>query len=1335
SSAGEAGAAVVIQWFDAAGNLMWADQGNMVDSASGGAVYESRLTKQVPWGAVFMSIGATAYRSGGGDPLFIDNFTWGAMPDGGDLSWNGAFEWDDAGAWSYSSEYGGSAQFNLTGEARFVSYERISVRPGTSVNARGNVQQGASSEGEAWGAVFLRFYDAEGNDIHDEVGDKVDSGSGGAWHSSVVRTRVPPGAVSMAVGGVAARTGGNDPLWMDDFSWNFEREGEFDVTGSYGETEPGDDYNMPGKKEYWYEYDANNRVIVANGKLKNGEIVLGGADISYALDYDEAGRAVRRRYLAGLTEVSETTQYDERGQRLRVFQSVPLGGGESLALKESYTYDAVGRVTDKREYFANGTSRNGVDTSGWLKHAETYTYDADGRILTQQIQGRALGWTATAQGDGGAWQTTNLAALQNLAAVNYQDYGYDVAGRLRGYSYRYSLHEEGGGAQAADPKGYTHRYIYAYEARDSYLESRIYGSSSNSNFRASTSYSSYDAWGRRVAVREQTPLSNDLGKMDDRIRYFSYDATGNILQRREGSLKNGLFDQSAMQATQNQLYAYVGGQLVASGKRNGEVDVVGRLTAYQSNNAGGSSRTTVLAGESLRSIAQRVYGNANLWYVLAEANAINDDSGLTAGTTLVVPEVKVTANDATTFKPFSPQEAIGNTSPSLPYIEPPPKEHSNGIAMVLMVIVAVVATVFTAGAAALALGVVASSTGIFAAGAAVLGGAALAGATTFAATAAVAGAAFAGGMAGSIASQAVGKAMGVVDSFSLRNAVASGIGSVVGAGVGAYISKGATLGELLSKNSYGTIASMGATNAAGAYAGGRIAGVQDTHFSWREIASSAVSSIAGAKLSEVIGAPFGATEAGKIANRTLVGMAGGVVSLHTRRSFGMGDDVNYGPIAADAFGNALAGSIVEGDFADSGAEERVLGGLRSQVGTDTAEAGRSLPLASEGGSMLGHAKATSSGATQDVYLDLARDPTAKDLPAVQVRPDASVNRDFMSLWGWALQYGKPAPAFSGRGYLNAYRNTMTDFARYERAVWTISQNEFYDGQDAVQAQRAAYRAARYVPSSAEINAMRGDMKFLGAAAAVAGAGIMGGVAAVSPIVGAGMTGMGLVQGAKDIADGNYVRGGITIGLSVLGAGVVARDLKAAQTWREAAYMPLGPKGIAGRSSAYVPGAPGSSFDGLGDATTSPALADPRIWLRDHIETFRDGGSFLTPKSAWIKYNEGKPLIGETDQFITTRAKMDEVLREANGDLSIVKEKLGIPQNAWNDEIIRVDVHNPLLHNARLPTGLERGANEKFIWGGYTSGGQPEAVIDQVPSVILVNNIEKAGFTATPTGLR
>jgi hypothetical protein len=42
------------------------------------------------------------------------------------------------------------------------------------------------------------------------------------------------------------------------------------------------------------------------------------------------------------------------------------------------------------------------------------------------------------------------------------------------------------------------------------------------------------------------------------------------------------------------------------------------------------------------------------------------------------------------------------------------------------------------------------------------------------------------------------------------------------------------------------------------------------------------------------------------------------------------------------------------------------------------------------------------------------------------------------------------------------------------------------------------------------------------------------------------------------------------------------------------------------------GAAPCPFAGLGDGSTSPALADPRVGISEHVESFKYGGSFLVP---------------------------------------------------------------------------------------------------------------------------
>jgi len=147
------------------------------------------------------------------------------------------------------------------------------------------------------------------------------------------------------------------------------------------------------------------------------------------------------------------------------------------------------------------------------------------------------------------------------------------------------------------------------------------------------------------------------------------------------------------------------------------------------------------------------------------------------------------------------------------------------------------------------------------------------------------------------------------------------------------------------------------------------------------------------------------------------------------------------------------------------------------------------------------------------------------------------------------------------------------------------------------------------------------------------------------------------------------------------------------------------------------------------------VKDTRVAPSSHIESFREGASYLIPKSSLEKYVMGlrdhklqkDRMIGMKDgQFVTTKASMDKLINEAGNNLSKIKKELGIPEKDWNEALYRIDIHNPLLLNPRLPSGLEEGANELFRYGGYTSGGNPEIVIDQIPV---------GGYSIIKTGIK
>ncbi|MFC0677967.1 putative Ig domain-containing protein [Lysobacter korlensis] len=925
------------------------------------------------------------------------------------------------------------------------------------------------AEDEVGGAVRIGWLDANGAQIGYSQGNEVNVVNGGYWRASTITAAAPEGAVfAMLQGGsFCLRPGG--VVLFDRFSWQYGSPGDGGGGGGGGGTigdgdgpiraflieerpphyapedpdgggwnggYPGDgdgdgsgwnpdgSYTAPSPyKSYWYSYDAENRVDVVHGDLTDGQIRVSHNGISHSLSYDEAGRATNRWFYQGGAFAHEQTQYTQRGQRNNVF----VNGVRT----ESSEYDGVGRTTQRREYFGAGTVRNGVDISGWIKHAEVYQLDADGRMLRQDIHGRALGWTAYAppappppppppvtrtSGAGaptlqiapagygfssgladyfelpagtfvdaeggeiryeimsgptwleyqrgaegqhgfygtppadiqfaerevvfratdaqGNWTevvfqvtvfndgddypddgfnpefpqlprmvaasmsttsaTYELGELRVIGTVNYGEHAYDKAGRLIAYQYSALAHEDGTGATASDPINFTHTYVYQYEGRDSYLEKQVYGNSRSLNgstnyFRASHTVSEYDAWGRRVSVSEKTPKFDKRDAIPDRVRTFAYDREGNILLRKEGTLENGLFTQTTEQKLKDDRFAFVSGQQVARGSRSGELDVVGRLTAYNSSEAGAIT-ITVQAGDTLRGIAQRIYGNSNLWYVIAEANAVTD-AELRAGTSLKVPDVKVSANDAETFKPYNPAETVGNTSPSLPYITPPPKRQCSGIAAVLAIVVIVVAAIFMpyvlpvvegiVGAGALATGI---ATGVSVA-------------------------------AGSAVTQGVGSALGVT-SFSWRQVAVDGITAGITAGMGQYLAGTATFGKLAADGTRVLKTAGKVAQAVSTYGGSVVANAtvgRDTNFSWKAVAATAASAYIGAAagLDKGLAITKGTTELGRLVNEYAGAYAGSALNATSRRLMGLGKQ-DWRQIAIDAFGNTIANAAVRG---------------------------------------------------------------------------------------------------------------------------------------------------------------------------------------------------------------------------------------------------------------------------------------------------------------------------------------------------------------------------------------------------------------------------------------
>ncbi|MET7030095.1 fibronectin type III domain-containing protein [Sediminicola luteus] len=128
------------------------------------------------------------------------------------------------------------------------------------------------------------------------------------------------------------------------------------------------------------------------------------------------------------------------------------------------------------------------------------------------------------------------------------------------------------------------------------------------------------------------------------------------------------------------------------------------------------------------------------------------------------------------------------------------------------------------------------------------------------------------------------------------------------------------------------------------------------------------------------------------------------------------------------------------------------------------------------------------------------------------------------------------------------------------------------------------------------------------------------------------------------------------------------------------------------------------------------------YITTHLAKFNDGASYLVPKRSLDLY--GRNPVGRHDgQFVMSNKEMDNLLNEADGDLSVVENELGIPSGSWTgEELVRIDIPNTVSQNRRIPQGTEKGANDLWIPGGILPNGYSEIVIDAVPAGSYIESL-------------
>ena len=406
-----------------------------------------------------------------------------------------------------------------------------------------------------------------------------------------------------------------------------------------------------------------------------------------------------------------------------------------------YRYDFAGRVSEVfvTSKTANGTGNDNIagtrrdhrknvynSTSGFTQEwqwangyaADSFAYaDANpDRVLTTERWFNASG------------STTQVVSRQKLLSSSTwylssnQTSAYDAAGNLK------SMHVDGYQA-LSNSLASSLDYKYTYLKMDSYLQrsAGVSGSQWNGSSMAAvgavTTTQDYDVNGRLIGTydtdtsnnyAEQFLVNDSAGHIVMKVRSRSsapmaaHAYTGSYDASTGAQGSTGATSVAARQATPSlqattsssvstQRLRYANDQAIGATSENFSKvkittrDFSGYFDRYSVSNtfedafgaaqvqasAGTGMQYTWGANDTMRAVAQTFYGDANLWYVIAEANGYSDESPPVAGTTVRIPSVTRSSNTASTFKVYEPGKIIGNTNPD-PIAPPPPPSGSRG---------------------------------------------------------------------------------------------------------------------------------------------------------------------------------------------------------------------------------------------------------------------------------------------------------------------------------------------------------------------------------------------------------------------------------------------------------------------------------------------------------------------------------------------------------------------------------------------------------------------------------------------------------------------------------
>ncbi|MBU2707852.1 LysM peptidoglycan-binding domain-containing protein [Zooshikella marina] len=414
---------------------------------------------------------------------------------------------------------------------------------------------------------------------------------------------------------------------------------------------------LTASQDFWYAYDAMNRFTITQGQL-NGERATDKASHAVNVVAGDKGYAVTYNALGQRTSAQHGQNHEAYAYDTNGFLSTTHIND---ALRARRINDAAGNASEYLEYKSDGNL---------LKHVRN-TYNANNRKIQEH--------TVT---DG------------NNTGVKYS---FDKAGNLK-QSVTYGR----------DPELTTR---YTYELWDDYKQKQI-------ELKACTDADLQYDWAPGFSFFEYDANGHvSMARDDYHQRIFRYvnNHKGQVLRRTEkgeGYLKthnyyyvNGLGIGDV--GDDGPSYTDYATQLALSEGLQRKPDKITPVYSadfdanYQPISADYPAQSpgsyTVNKGDTLQSIARALWGDSSLWFLIADANGIEDPQALKEGLVLTIPN-KVTNihNNSSTYRPYQPGLALGDTSPTLPDMPPPPHKEGacGGAAELIIMVVAIAAAAF-----------------------------------------------------------------------------------------------------------------------------------------------------------------------------------------------------------------------------------------------------------------------------------------------------------------------------------------------------------------------------------------------------------------------------------------------------------------------------------------------------------------------------------------------------------------------------------------------------------------------------------------------------------------